>query len=68
MKKSFPALRLAASALVLCGGLVTLGACSNNPNAVGPSQAEHGPMGSTATPGQADIPDTNSQSTPVMKP
>lgn len=61
-------LRLSATALFLCGAVVTLAACSNDSNSIGPAQSDHGPMGTTATPSRADVPGSNSQSTPVMKP
>lgn len=66
MKTSQFSLRIAATAFLFCGA-VALGACSNNPDRVGPAQADHGPMGSTATPSEADVPSSNSQSTPIMK-
>lgn len=68
MKISRPAIRVAASALVLCGVFAALGACGNSPEEIGPAQSDPGPMGTTATPSQADTPTPNSQSTPIMKP
>lgn len=61
-------LRLSLSALFLCSMAATLAACGNDGNSIGPAQADHGPMGTTATPSRADIPGSNLQSTPVMKP
>lgn len=49
-----------ASALTLM-----LQACSSG---IGPAQQAPGPMGSTATGSQADLPDSNSQSLPIEKP
>lgn len=60
-------LRLTTSALVVCGGFALLGACSSS-NQVGSARSEPGPMGTTATPSQADLPNSNSQSSPIMKP
>lgn len=61
-------LRISASALFLCGAGVALAACSNDASSIGPAQADHGPMGTTATSSRADVPSSNSQSTPIMKP
>ncbi len=60
-------LRLTISALVVCGGFALLGACSSSDN-IGPAQSAPGQMGTTVTPSQADLPNTNSQSSPIMKP
>lgn len=52
--------------LALAGTLaLMLQACSSG---VGPSQQAPGPMGSTATGSQADLPDANSQSLPIDRP
>lgn len=55
----------ALPALLAAGLLLALPACSSD---VGRSQPAPGPMGTTSSPGQADIPDRNSESSPVEKP
>tara|TARA_R110000824_G_scaffold118960_14_gene271996 strand:- start:109294 stop:109491 length:198 start_codon:yes stop_codon:yes gene_type:complete len=60
-----PAIRHAFPALLAAGILLSLPACSSD---VGRSQPAPGPMGSTSSPGEADIPDRNSESSPVAKP
>jgi hypothetical protein len=67
MKNAFN-LRAAASAFLLCGALVALGACSGGPNDIGPSQSAPGQMGTDVTPSRADVPIQNSQSTPIDRP
>ncbi|MDO8290725.1 MAG: hypothetical protein Q7T44_16040 [Parvibaculum sp.] len=54
--------RKSLTAFLLISALAATSAC------VGRSQPDHGPMGSTATGGDADIPDRNSESTPIEKP
>lgn len=54
-----------AAKLVAAAGILALAqACSSGTHL----PPDPGPMGSTATGGQADLPDRNSQSTPVQKP
>ncbi|PKQ09791.1 MAG: hypothetical protein CVT73_00825 [Alphaproteobacteria bacterium HGW-Alphaproteobacteria-12] len=54
-----------AAPLFIAGAL--LAGCSSA-NDIGPVPEETGPMGSTATPSQADLPAKNSQSTPIVRP
>ena len=58
MKRLLPVFALTAA-------IAGLQACSSD---VGPAQTAPGPMGSTAAPASADLPDSNSQSLPVDKP
>lgn len=53
--------------LALTSMLAGLQACSSSDN-IGPAQTPPGSMGSTATGGQADLPDANSQSLPIDRP
>ena len=60
----FKAATLAAP-LVIAGAL--LAGCADSDN-IGPAQKAPGPMGTTDTPSEADLPAKNSQSTPVVRP
>mgnify|MGYP003676795728 CR=1 len=54
-----------AAPLLIAGAL--LAGCSSADD-IGPAQKAPGPMGSTDTPSEADLPAKNSQSTPIVRP
>jgi len=62
MKQFKPAL---AASLIVASAL--LAGCGSG-NDIGPSQTAPGPMGSTDTESEADLPAKNSQSTPINRP
>ena len=55
-------LRKSLTAFLLISALAATAGC------VGRSQPDHGPMGSTATGSDADLPNRNSQSLPTDRP
>ncbi|MGV8997582.1 MAG: hypothetical protein ACOH12_11600 [Parvibaculaceae bacterium] len=61
MTKTSASRKLLAATLLVAGLAATSGC-------IGRSQPDHGPMGSTATGSDADLPNRNSQSTPIERP